>query len=97
MSPRKVVILLVLTPFVLFTLWVVATGGGMAEVAAAFVVNPWISQVTLDLVVALSMVCTWIWQDARRRGKNPLPWIVATTFTGSIAPLFYLLTRPEED
>ncbi len=96
MNPRKVFVILVLVPFVLFTLWVVATGGSFGEVAAAFGVNPWISQVTVDLVLALSMVCTWIWQDARKRGKNPLPWIVATAFTGSVTPLVYLLVRPEE-
>ena len=81
--------------FVAFSLWVVLTGGSIREVTAAFMANPWPLQVSVDLVLALSLVCIWIWNDARSRGRNPLPWIVATALTGSIAPLTYLLLRPE--
>jgi membrane protein implicated in regulation of membrane protease activity len=93
MNVKKLVLFVVLADFVAFTVWVLATGGSLTEVVAAFSVNPWILQVSLDLVLALSLVSIWVWSDARKRGKNPVPWIVATLFTGSIAPLTYLLFR----
>ena len=97
MSPRKSGILAILVAFTGYTVWVMANGGGFGEIAAAFGANPWIMQVTLDLVLALAMVCIWMWQDARSHGRNALPWIVATAFIGSIAPLAYWAFRPERE
>ena len=94
MNLTKWAVLIVLVDFVAFTAWVVATGGNVGEIIAAFSSNPWQLQVAIDLVLALSLVCVWMWNDARQRGANPLPWVVATAFTGSIAPLAYLLLRP---
>ena len=96
MITKKLPVLCVFVPFVAYTAWVIVNGGSFAEIAAAFTVNPWVGQVTVDLVVALTMVCTWIWYDARSHGRNPLPWVVATCFTGSIAPMAYLLMRPDD-
>ena len=50
-------------------------------------------QVFSDLVIALTLVMVWMWQDAKRLGRNPWPWIVATLAAGSFGPLVYLLTR----
>ena len=95
MSIKKLAILFVLVSFVIFSIWVVITGGSFAEIGVAFGANPWISQVTVDLVLALSMFCIWMWSDARGRGKNPVPWVIATLLTGSIGALTYLLVREE--
>ena len=95
MSSSKLLNLLVLAVFVVFSAWVVATGGSLGEVVAIVTANPWTVQISVDLVLALSLVSIWLWRDARRRGRNPLPWLVATLLTGSIAPLTYLLLRPE--
>jgi hypothetical protein len=97
MNLMKIAILLVLANFVPFTLWAVLAGGSFAEIYAAFVANPWTIQVAIDLVLALTMVCAWMWNDAKQRGKNPVPWLLATTCTGSIAPLVYFLTRPSAE
>ena len=94
MNMIKITILLVLANFVPFTLWAVVAGGSLSEILAAFAANPWTIQVAIDLVLALTMVSIWMWNDAKQRGKNPLPWLLATTFSGSIAPLVYFLTRP---
>lgn len=51
------------------------------------------AQVFVDLVIALTLVMTWLWRDARTHGRNPWPWIVATLIAGSFGPLVYLLTR----
>ncbi|MBK7975556.1 MAG: DUF2834 domain-containing protein [Deltaproteobacteria bacterium] len=53
-------------------------------------------QVLADLVIALTLVMTWMWRDARTMGRNPWPWIVVTLGFGSFGPLFYLLTRPSQ-
>jgi len=50
-------------------------------------------QVFADLVIALILVLTWLWHDARATGRNPWPWVLATLALGSFGPLFYLLTR----
>lgn len=50
-------------------------------------------QVLCDLTISLILVCIWIGQDARRHGRNPWPFVLATVFLGSIGPLLYLLLR----
>ncbi|MCB1050365.1 MAG: DUF2834 domain-containing protein [Acidobacteria bacterium] len=50
-------------------------------------------QVLADLVIALSLVMTWLWRDARAQGRKPWPWLIATLLLGSFGPLIYLLTR----
>lgn len=47
-------------------------------------------QVLADLCIALTLVLVWLWQDARRAGRNPWPWVVATLALGSFGPLLYL-------
>ena len=49
-------------------------------------------QVFADLVVALILVLSWMLPDAKKRGRNPIPWVVITLFLGSIGPLLYLAT-----
>ena len=53
-------------------------------------------QVLADLVIALTLVMTWMWRDAKSLGRNPWGWIVLTLTCGSFGPLFYLLTRQTE-
>jgi hypothetical protein len=55
------------------------------------------AQVFFDLVIALVLVLTWIWHDAKQLGRNPIPWIIATLALGSFGPLVYLLTRQKKE
>src|ERR1700752_1904664 len=50
-------------------------------------------QVLCDLCISLGLVCAWMIRDARERGRNAWPFVVAALFVGSFAPLLYLLLR----
>ena len=45
----------------------------------------------VDLVIALSWICTWMWRDARKNGRSPLGYVALTVALGSIGPLLYVL------
>lgn len=96
MPNRKIVALALLIPFVALTLYSVAQVGylGLFEYHLH---SPAGWQVFTDLVIALLLVMLWLFPEARRSGRNPWPWFVATLFLGSISPLLYLATSKEED
>lgn len=97
MSATRLFVLLVFVSFLAFTGWAFANGGNFDDVMAQFGASPWSLQVTLDLCVALAIVCVGIWRDAQTRGTNPWPYIAMTPLVGSISPLLYLLLRSETD
>ena len=51
------------------------------------------TQIFFDLVISLTLVMIWMWQDAKATGRNVWPVLIATLATGSFGPLIYLLTR----
>jgi len=54
-------------------------------------------QVFADLVIALLLVLTWLVPEAKRTGRNPVPWVIGTLLTGSIAPLLFLATAKRKE
>lgn len=83
---------LLLADFAAFTGWVVWQYGyfGLFRVALS---NGATVQVLIDLVIACSVGMFWIYNDAPKRNMNPWPYLVATTFLGSIGLLAYLVRR----
>ena len=57
----------------------------------AALVNSASKQVFCDLIVALSLVSTWMVRDARQRGIRVGPYVFLTVAFGSFGPLLYLL------
>ena len=92
---QRSLVVLVLIPFGALTgaaLWYHGYLGILAPHFQSFGAG----QVLADLVIALSLVMVWMWQDAKRIGRNPWPWFGVTLVAGSFGPLLYLLTRKPE-
>ena len=51
------------------------------------------AQVLVDLVIALTFFLVWMWQDTKKRGVSPWPWIALTLVAGSFGPLIYFMVR----
>ena len=53
----------------------------------------WATQITFDLCFAALFGSLWVWRDAKKRGLDPLPYVLAVPFTGSLALLVYAIRR----
>lgn len=84
--------LLILVVFTLFSAVVVVRHGYFGFITLALR-EPWALQMLLDLAIALFLVAGWLRRDARARGIEAWPYIVALPFLGSISPLAYLVHR----
>ncbi len=63
-----------------------------ASIRAIFTdMSPWELQIIIDLTVALTIGVVWMWRDAKKRGVQPLPFLILTLLTGSIGLLIYLI------
>lgn len=80
----------ILIPFTLLTLYAVSQVGYIG-IFEYHLHSPAGWQVIADLVIALVLVLTWLVPEARKAGRNPWPWVVATLLLGSIGPLLYLV------
>jgi hypothetical protein len=92
MNKTQIALAVVLFDFAAFTAYAVAQHGLVGFVDMAFM-NFATLQVFADLAIALSLVTTWMWRDARQRGVSPIPYVVLTLTLGSIGPLLYLVRR----
>lgn len=92
MTLRKCLLWFLLIDFALFSIWVMCDVGYLGIWQAGFA-SPGAMQILADLGVACLLIMSWIFADARARGVNPWPWMVATIIAGSLAPLLYLLIR----
>lgn len=87
---KKVLPVLVLVAFTLFSVELIAKGGleGLAVLR-----EPWALQIAVDLCIACFFAGAWLRRDARERGIAALPYLILLPFLGSIAVLAYLVRR----
>ncbi len=87
---RSTLAIIILIPFTLLTAYAVHKVGyiGIFDYHRH---SPAGWQVIADLVIALVLVLTWLVPEARKAGRNPWPWVVATLLLGSFGPLLYLV------
>ena len=88
MNVKRALAAFVLFDFTLFTGWVLLSQNNGA-LFRDLLGNPWGVQVFIDLCLAALFASGWIYRDAKRRGLNPWPWILAMVPTGSISLLAY--------
>jgi len=91
----RVLLILVLAAFGAYSTYVLFNVGYVG-ILSSHLSNAGGIQVLCDLTVSLSLVCVWMVQDARQRGRGAWPFVVATIFLGSFGPLLYLLLRQRQ-
>jgi energy-converting hydrogenase Eha subunit A len=93
---QRVLLLLVLAMFSVVTALALWHHGYWGIFEPAF--KSWgAAQVFMDLVIALGLIVLWMWQDAKRTGRNVWPWILLTLVLGSFGPLLYLVVGKTQD
>ncbi|MGH8530501.1 MAG: DUF2834 domain-containing protein [Nevskiales bacterium] len=81
-----------LIDFAVYSGWVMLEYGYFGIWKAGFA-NPASMQVLFDLVIGCLLISGWMLADAKRRGVNAWPWVIATLVAGTLAPLVYLIRR----
>ena len=92
MTARKIGIGIVLLAFGDLTAYAIYQHG-VAGVVQLEMANSVTVTAFADLVIALSLIVSWMWRDARERGVSPIPYVLLTLGFGSVGPLLYLLLR----
>ena len=93
MDWKRLGLLFVLADFSALTAYATVEHG-IGGIIALALANSVTITLSVDLLIALSLVAGWMWSDARRRGVTPLPYLLLTAMLGSIGPLLYLVRRP---
>jgi hypothetical protein len=96
MNLKQIGLGILLMDFVALTAYAIWQHGYAAflDVAA---MNAVTLQITVDLIIALTIVSLWIWRDARARGISAVPYLMVTLVLGSIGPLLYLFRRAGDE
>ena len=95
-STRQLLLVVVLVLFGGFTAAALAVDG-IVGIFHAITFNLVSIQIFVDLVLDVGLIDVWVYGDARSRGRNPWPWLVASLATGMFSPLIYLLVRSRVD
>ena len=95
MQPIRLLALALLIPFSVLTVYAVQQVGYWGIITYHFP-NPAGWQVLSDLVIAVFLIMLWMIKDARKTGRNVIPYLIASVFLGSIGPLLYLITAPQK-
>ncbi len=91
-SVKRLLVALVFVDFLAISAWAMWKVGYFGIWAAA-ISGPGELQVLADLFVACGLASAWVLRDARERGVNAWPFVVAALPFGSIPLLGYVLVR----
>ena len=88
---RKTIAIILLVPFSILTAYAVYKVGyiGVFDYQRH---SPAGWQVFVDLVIACILCLLWLIPEAKRNGRNSIPFVVITLFLGAFGPLLYLVT-----
>lgn len=92
MNRRPWIPLALLVPFLALTAYVLETHGYGGFLDAAFA-NAATVLLSVDLVLSLGLILTWMGLDARETGTPYLPYLAVTLVFGVAGPLAYLVHR----
>lgn len=92
MSKKLLILYVIFFDFLLYTGYVVWQEGYLTFIEVGLS-GLWNIQITVDLVIACLLIISWMLVDAKQRGVNAWPYVIATLFVGSLAPLWYLIRR----
>lgn len=90
----KPILALVFLLFGAFSLWALVEIGFVGIWKSGFA-NLGSAQITVDLIVACSLLVGFIARDCRAQGRPWWPWAALTLALGSFGPLAYLLWRQQ--
>ena len=96
MRPIRLIALALLIPFCVLTAYAVQQVGYWGIVEYHFP-SPAGWQVITDLVIAIVLIMFWMVKDARKHGRNVIPYLLVCVFLGSIGPLLYLVMAPRKE
>ena len=91
-APRLLLLVAVLVPFLVYSVFVVETEGYLGFITLALR-ERWGMQMLIDLGISLFLFGTWMRRDARERGIASWPYLVLCVAFGSIGALGYLVHR----
>ena len=95
MNTNRTIVAAVLAGFAALNVYVLSEHS-IVELFELVLANSATTLAFVDLLIALSLVSVWIWQDARAHDTSPWPYLIITALTGSIGPLLYLLRLPAD-
>ena len=91
MNAKKLLTGFVLADFIALHVYALETQGLQGFVTYLQNLGGWSLVLGVDLIIALTMVGIWLYQDARTQGRAALPYLMLMPLGGSMGPLLYLL------
>jgi hypothetical protein len=89
---KKLLPLLVLVPFTLWSSMIVVEHGYFGFLTLALR-EPWAMQLLVDLTISCILLGGFIVVDAKKQGISPIPYLVVMVFLGSVGSLAYFVRR----
>ena len=90
----RILSIVLLIPFTALTAWAVSEYGAIGIFTHALETSA-VTQVLVDVAIAMILILCWLIPDAKAQGRNPWPWVLITLTTASFGPLLYLATQPK--